>query len=322
MRLPRIKLHGKTTVYHCMSRIVGKEHLLDWFCRYKLVGLIKRLCRFCGIDLLTWCVLSNHFHMLVRVPELQNPSDEELIQRMEVLYGKDGRLVQLAREALNRHGKVPEDIRAKMLKRMGDISVLLQEIKQRFSRWYNGRMDRPGTMWAERFRSVVVEDSLEAILRVACYIDLNSVRAGAVGDPKDYQFSCYGAAMRGDKRAREALMKVLGVKDWNEAAKLYRQMLYSRAARAGESGKVVLSDKEIREVMKKGGELGLGEVLLLRIRHLTDGVAFGSREFVEGVFMKYRAKFGPKRKNGARPIRGVSLGEFYVLRDLRVGAVE
>lgn len=322
MRLPRIKLQGKTVLYHCMSRIVGKEHLLDQLCKYKLEGLIKRLCRFCGIELVSHCVMSNHFHILVRVPAEQNPSDEELIKRMEALYGKDGGLVQLARQGLQKQGKVPEDIRSKMLRRMGDISVLLQEIKQRFSRWYNERMDRPGTVWAERFRSVVVEDNPEVVLRVACYIDLNPVRGAQTGDPKDYRFSTYGAAMRGDKRAREALMKLLGVSEWNEAARLYRQLLYSRAGRAGESGKAVLSDEEIRKVIKEGGRLSFGAALMLKIRHITDGVALGSRAFVEEVFMRHRPLFGPKRKSGARKIPGMLLGEVYVLRDLKVRAIE
>jgi len=42
-----------------------------------------------------------------------------LIQRMEALYGKDGRLVQIAREGLEKQGKVPEEIRSRMLRRMG-----------------------------------------------------------------------------------------------------------------------------------------------------------------------------------------------------------
>jgi len=322
MRLPRIKLQGKSTVYHCMSRIVGKEHLMDELCRYKMEGLIKRQCRFCGIDLVSHCVMTNHFHMLVRVPAEQDPSDEELIQRMEALYGKDGRLVQIAREGLEKQGKVPEEIRSRMLRRMGDISVLLQEIKQRFTRWYNRRMDRPGTMWAERFRSTVVEDNPEVVLRLACYIDLNPVRGALTGDPKDYRFSSYGAAVRGDKQAREALMGLLGVSDWEEASRLYRQLLYRTAGRAGSSGKVVLGEKEIMEVIKEGGKLSFGDVLMLRIRHITDGVALGSREFVEEVFVRYRNKFGLKRKSGARRIPGMLLGEVYALRDLKVNAIE
>ena len=46
------------------------------------------------------------------------------------------------------------------------------------------------------------------------------------------------------------------------------------------------------------------EILRLRVRHLTDGVALGSKEFVDSVFFRYRSLFGPRRKDGARPIRG------------------
>jgi REP element-mobilizing transposase RayT len=305
-----------------MSRIVGKEHLLDELSKYTLEGLIKRMCRFCGIELVTHCVMSNHFHILVRVGGEQNPSDEELIKRMEALYGKRGRLVELAREGLGKEGKVPEDIRSRMLRRMGDISVLMQEIKQRFSRWYNRRMDRPGTMWAERFRSVVVEDNPEVVLRVACYIDLNPVRGADARDPKDYRYSTYGAAVRGDKEAREAVMKLVGSSKWNEAQRIYRQQLYTTAGRAGSSGKAVLSDEEIKKVIKEGGELSFKDLMMLKIRHITDGVALGTEAFVERVYVENRDKFGVKRKSGARRIPGMLLGEVYALRDLKVRAIE
>mgnify|MGYP001085909216 CR=1 FL=1 len=37
----------------------------------------------------------------------------------------------------------------------------------------------------------------------------------------------------------------------------------------------------------------------------VDGMTFGSRGFVEKVFMGSRDRFGEKRKTGARPLRGV-----------------
>jgi len=40
------------------------------------------------------------------------------------------------------------------------------------------------------------------------------------------------------------------------------------------------------------------------------------------VFMRHRPLFGPKRKSGARKIPGMLLGEIYVLRDLKVRAIE
>ena len=72
----------------------------------------------------------------------------------------------MAREAMSERGKIDEDIRAKPLERMGDVSAFMGELKQRFSRWYNRTHERFGTLWAERFKSVVVEDqpgSLEAV---------------------------------------------------------------------------------------------------------------------------------------------------------------
>jgi hypothetical protein len=74
----------------------------------------------------------------------------------------------------------------------------------RFTKWYNWRKHRDGCLWAQKFRSVLVEGGLAA-RTVAAYIDLNPVRAGIVEDPKDYRWSGYGEAVAGLRRAREGL---------------------------------------------------------------------------------------------------------------------
>ena len=63
--------------------------------------------------------------------------------------------------------------------------------------------------------------------------------------------------------------------------------------------------------------MSLGQVLRLRVRHLTDGVFLGSPEFVNDLFTRRRDRFGARRKDGARPIRGVTLPGIQALRDLR-----
>jgi putative transposase len=93
---------------------------------------------------------------------------------------------------------------------MGDVSAFMKELKQRFSRWYNEVHDRYGTLWAERFKSVLVEDDSDALRTVAAYIDLNSVRAGLTPDPKDYRYSGYGEAVAGSGKARAGLLSVMG----------------------------------------------------------------------------------------------------------------
>jgi hypothetical protein len=50
-------------------------------------------------------------------------------------------------------------------------------------------------------------------------------------------------------------------------------------------------------------------------------LVLGSKAFVNEVFVQHREKFGPRRQDGARRIRGVPLPDFRVLRDLRVRAV-
>ena len=58
------------------------------------------------------------------------------------------------------------------------------------------------------------------------------------------------------------------------------------------------------------------------MRYFSDGVAFGSKEFVESVFEKNRLEFGVKRKAGARKpkVHGALDGP-YSMRDLRLRKV-
>ena len=204
---------------------------------------------------------------------------------------------------------------------MGDVSAFMKEFKQRFSRWYNKTTGRFGTLWAERFTSVLVEDSRRAVRTVAAYIDLNPVRAGLVKDPKEYRFCGYAAALNGVAAMRQGLLSFLVEKNWAKGAAEYRMLLFVTGGSANRSDKVVLDPEAIKAELARGGELGLGQVLRLRVRHLTDGVILGSKDFVNEMFIRHRDRFGARRKDGARPIRGVPLPGISVMRDLRVNAI-
>jgi REP element-mobilizing transposase RayT len=321
MRLARIKMTGRSVVYHCISRVVGGQRLLDDLCKEKLVEILRQLSRFCGVEVITYCMMANHFHILIRVPEKPELTDAQLLERMEFLYGRKGVMVLLAREGIEKRGRIDADIRESMIERMGDVSAFMKEFKQRFSRWYNRQAGRFGTLWAQRFKSVLVEDACRAVETVAAYIDLNPVRAGLVQDPKDYRFCGYAAALAGDKPARAGLMSFQESGEWKEAAAQYRMRLFVGAGVSGRGDKAVVDREKIKEVLAEGGRLSLGQVLRLRVRHMTDGVVLGSKGFVNEVFAMHREKFGRKRQDGARPIRGVPLEGLSVLRDLRVDAV-
>jgi len=163
--MARIKINGRGAVYHCISRIVGEERLLGELEKEKLRHLLWHQAAFSGIEILTYCLMSNHIHLLVRVPAPVTPSDPELVERAVAFYGTTSPYVHTLREALAQSGHLPEDLRAGLLSRMGDVSAFMKELKQRFSRWFNRMHHRFGTLWAERFKSLVVEELRERGVR-------------------------------------------------------------------------------------------------------------------------------------------------------------
>ena len=93
-----------------------------------------------------------------------------------------------------------------------------------------------------------------------------------------------------------------------------------RATLNGGKGKSPPPDaarEAVRTAIESGGKLSLAQALQCRVRHFSDGVALGSRDFVESVFEKNRAFFGPRRKTGARRIRRLDDAELFTARDLR-----
>jgi putative transposase len=80
-------------------------------------------------------------------------------------------------------------LRDHYLSRLFAASIYMRELKGRFAQWYNRRHHRYGVLWAERFKSVLIEEG-QALSAVAAYIDLNPLRAGLCEDPRGYRYCC------------------------------------------------------------------------------------------------------------------------------------
>jgi putative transposase len=105
---------------------------------------------------------------------------------------------------------------------------------------------------------------------------------------------------------------------WRFVSSEYRRLLFVKSGVSGRSDKAVLDREAIKRVVEEGGELALAEVLRIRIRYFSDGVALGSQEFVNGVFAEFRDRFGAHRRSGARDLRGIrALDAMKSLRNLR-----
>ena len=62
--------------------------------------------------------------------------------------------------------------------------------------------------------------------------------------------------------------------------------------------------------------MGRAELLRCRLRQAVEGLVWGSREWVDAVFEARREMFGPKRRSGARKLRGTSEDRIWSMRDL------
>ncbi|MEM9446523.1 MAG: transposase [Verrucomicrobiota bacterium] len=354
MRSARIKVEDTTAVYHCMSRCVGGMWLLKETEKEVLRKQIYQVAAFCGVEVITYTIMSNHFHVLVRVPLDQldkEISDAELVRRFALLYPRQPKKAECLESLLKQGGIFADQEREKALKRMGDVSFFMKELKQRFTIWYNrsraakenGGKRRYGTVWAERFKSLLVENSEAALQAVAAYIDLNSVRAKVVVDPKDYRWSGYGQAVGGCKQAQVGLKAIYNRVRWDATQREYRKLLYLEAthvtkaqvkAKAGEQKAIASYDtKQVRKVIDQGGKLSLQEVLRCRVRYMSDGAVLGSKDFVNEWFIKKKEQVAQlakdyqldtsntstyeKRSSGARKMSGAHWGELTVFSDLK-----
>ena len=326
-QLKRVKVEGSDATYHAMSRVVGGERLFGDREKEILRKMLWQVADFCGVEILTYCVMSNHFHVLVRVPEKRPVSDTELLRRFKVLYPKPTKYqtAEFARleKSLTEGDADTLVVRERLLARMCDLSEFMKTVKQRFSIWYNrNHGNRRGTLWMDRFKSVLVEGKGNPLQTMAAYIDLNPVRANLVEDPKDYRFCGYAEAVAAHAPARKGLRGIwadhLGAAKVPEevALEVHRELMFGERA----------NDRNVpapeRERLLKALEndkvlLPKASVLHCRVRYFTDGAILGSQEYVRGFVDIWQMEKGRKYPPKANPMRGADWGGLTTIQGLR-----
>ena len=329
----RIKLEGVTAHYHVMSRFTDRQAAMDADEMHRALGTLRRVEAFCGVRVLTYALMRNHFHILLEVPAPREVSDEEVVRRMDILYTAEQmteyrRQWTQWRERGQAH-RVAGDLDA-CRRRMYDLSEFMKTFKQRVSMAFNGRNNRFGTLWTDRFRSVLVEGRPDALGTMAAYIDLNPVRAGLVGDPKDYRFCGYGEAVGGGRLAAAGLAAILdGSFDGpvaGEALARYRVHLFQKGearepAFAGQSVRPGIDPQAVDKVLEENGKLDLGTAFYCRVRYFTHGRVLGCRVFVEDALARRKVAHDRQSRVKARDMRHLDAGDLHVGAALRGRAI-
>ena len=297
MRQGRIKIPAEDgpSVYHCISRTVNGEWLFDDTAKEIFRKQLWQVAEFCGVQIITYVVLSNHFHVLVRIPPAAEISDAELLRRYSILHPRPT-AYQLARldvihTELRNRGPEAATWRRRQLALMGDVSQFMKLLKQRFSIWFNKSHRRFGTLWAERFKSVLIETQSHLLETVAAYIDLNPMRAGLVADPKDYRFCGYAEAVAGNSTAQAGIISVTGGPTWPEAQARYRETLFAIGATPRDNA-TSINSADLQRVLHSRGRLSLTTLVRCRLRYLSDGAILGTRAFVVLQIEALRRKTG------------------------------
>jgi len=187
-RIARIKVSGEETVYHVMSRTALDGFVLGDVEKDFLLKLIRRLSGLYFAEIIGFCLMGNHFHLLCRMHLGGDYSDDEIRQRYKAFF--EGELDAKDRE-------LTDDQVERFRKKWEDLSEFMKDLKQTFSRFYNRRHNRKGFFWSERFKSVIVDNG-ETLINCLAYIDLNPVRAGIVEKPEAYRWASIGYHVQRD----------------------------------------------------------------------------------------------------------------------------
>jgi putative transposase len=172
------------------SRVVERRFAFGPEDKEKFRTLMRMQEKFTGCRVLSYCLMCNHFHILLEVPPMPEAgiADAELLTRLAGIYNETfvAAVAKELEDAPKAEYAKPEGleeavaaIHKRFTYRMQDLGEFMKGLLQRFTQWFNRTQSRTGRLWEDRYKSVIVEDGVAA-KTIAAYIDLNPVRAGMV----------------------------------------------------------------------------------------------------------------------------------------------
>ena len=129
---------GDSGIYHVMLRGINRQRIFeDDEDREKFLEILKKSKEKDGFDLLAWCLMPNHVHLLIKENEVK-------------------------------------------------LGTIFRRIGASYVYWYNGKYERTGHLFQDRFKSEPVEDDAVS-LTVIRYIHRDPVKAGLCERPEEYE---------------------------------------------------------------------------------------------------------------------------------------
>ena len=190
-----------TPYYHITSRCVRRAFLcgVDHYSgrsyghrRQWVVDRIRLLSSLFAIDVCAYAIMSNHYHLALKVcpKQLDGLSEDDIMERWCALF-KGPLLVQNYRNGEDlqpfERAAVSEIVDV-WRKRLSSVSWFMRCLNQPIARQANREDGCTGKFWESRFNSHALK-SEEALLSCMAYVDLNPVRAGIADIPGTSSFT-------------------------------------------------------------------------------------------------------------------------------------
>jgi len=163
------------------------EHRRQW-----IVDRIKLLCSVFAVDLCAYAVMSNHYHIVIRidVEQVNTWADEDVAKRwMKVFTGP----LLMHQYLGNADLTEPElecvaELFATWRERLADLSWFMRCINEPIARMANREDHCTGRFWEGRFKSQALLDA-RAVLACMAYVDLNPIRAAMAKTPEQSDYT-------------------------------------------------------------------------------------------------------------------------------------
>jgi len=182
-----------TPYYHCISRCVrraflcGRDRVTGQCFDHRKGWIVEKLAELTdvfAVQICAYAVLSNHFHLVLRVDSAgaRAWSETEVVER----YGR------LFPGAAALWHELPPSVAADRVRlwraRLYDVSWFMRCLNESIARRANVEDDCKGRFWEGRFRSQALLDTA-GLLTCMSYVDLNPIRANLAASLEDSDFT-------------------------------------------------------------------------------------------------------------------------------------
>ena len=185
----------ETRFYHVISRCVrraflcgedvvtGKcfEHRRGW-----LLDRIKLVTSIFDLDVCSFAIMSNHFHIVLRVGNTTEWPANRVLMAWQSLYSLPALCDRYLKGEINTEAELRrvKEFVVEYRARLMSISWYMKAINEFIARMANEEDNCTGHFWESRFKCQALLDE-RALLTCMAYVDLNPIRAGmakALGD--------------------------------------------------------------------------------------------------------------------------------------------